>query len=132
MSVPCEIAVKCALPAIRAITAKELMTRHGLKQADAARLLGVSQPAISLYHREMRGKAVNLEGDSDVKNLIVKLASRLSEGDVSHLEFITNLCQICKTVRAKGLLCAMHKTIDPAVDIERCGLCTSMDLMKCI
>ena len=132
MSVPCEVAVKCALPAIRAVIAKELMTKHRLKQTETARLLGVSQPAISLYHREMRGKALNLEGDSDVKVLIVELARRLSEHSLSHLEFISNLCQICKTIRAKGLLCAMHKTFDPAVDIERCELCTSMNLMKCI
>ncbi|MGD0029201.1 MAG: hypothetical protein ABSC91_09705 [Candidatus Bathyarchaeia archaeon] len=132
MSVPCEVAVRCALPAVRAMIAKELMTKHGLKQTDTAKLLGVSQPAISLYHREMRGKAISLDGDSEVKGLIVELACRLSEGDLSHSKFISDLCQICKTMRAKGLLCAMHKTFDPAVNIEECELCTSMNLTKCI
>jgi predicted transcriptional regulator len=132
MSAPCEVAVKCALPSVRAMIAKELMAKHGLKQADAARLLGVSQPAISLYYREMRGKAVNLEGDSDVRGLIIELARRLSEGNLSHLEFMSKLCQICRKMRAKGLLCAMHKTFDPAVDVGHCELCASIDLLKCI
>ena len=132
MSVPCEIAVKCALPAVRAMIANELMTKHSLKQADAAKLLGVSQPAISLYHRQMRGKAMDLEDDSDVKDLIIKLACRLSQDNLSHSEFLSDLCYICKTIRTKGLLCAMHKTFDPAIDTEHCKLCTSMNPTQCI
>ncbi len=75
MLAPCEIAVKCALPAVRAMIAKELVTKHNLKQAEAAELLGVSQPAISLYSRKIRGKAINLENDQDVKTLIEKLSN---------------------------------------------------------
>jgi predicted transcriptional regulator len=131
MSLPCEIAVRCALPAIRATIAKELIAKYDLKQADVAQLLGVSQPAISLYHRKIRGKAVNLDDDSEVKIMIGELARRLSERDLARAEFISDFCRICRKIRAKGLLCEMHKAFDPLIDIGKCGLCTSMELTRC-
>jgi predicted transcriptional regulator len=132
MLAPCEVAVRCALPAIRAMIAKELMLKYRLKQADTARLLGVSQPAISLYCRKIRGKAINLEDDSEVKRLIEKTAQQLSEGNLAYREFISDFCEICRKIRANGLLCEMHKTFDPKLDVEKCQLCTSIKLMKCI
>ena len=71
----CEVAVKCVLPAVRAMIAKELMTKHKLKQVETAKLLGVSQPAISLYFRKKRGKAVDLQNESDIADLVENLAA---------------------------------------------------------
>lgn len=132
MLVPCEIAVKCVLPAVRAMIAEELTTNHKLKQAEAARLLGVSQPAISLYHRKSRGKAISLTGDSDIMNLVVEIANSLSTEGLSHRDFIPMFCKICKAIRAKGLLCEMHKAFDPSIDIAACGLCLSQNPTECM
>ena len=132
MLAPCEVAVRCALPAIRAMIAKELMTKHELKQADVALLLGVSQPAISLYHRKIRGRAINLDNDSEVKSLIEELAQRISQGNLSQVEFISDFCHICTKIRTKGLLCEMHKTLDPSIGIQKCELCTTTKLPRCI
>ncbi len=131
MLVPCEIAVKCALPAVRAMIAKELVTKHNLKQAEAAELLGVSQPAISLYSRKIRGKAINLENDQDVKTLIEKLSNIIAEKNLSHKEFIVRFCEICRTIRAKRLLCKMHKNFEPSIDINDCELCSTANSVKC-
>ena len=131
MLVPCEIAVKCALPAVRAMIAKELVTKHNLKQAEAAELLGVSQPAISLYSRKIRGKAINLENDQDVKTLIEKLSNIIAKKNLSHKEFIVRFCEICRTIRAKGLLCKMHKNFEPSIDINDCELCSTANSVKC-
>jgi len=130
MLVPCEVAVKCGLPPVRAMIAKELMTKYNLKQAEAAKLLGVSQPAISLYYRKIRGKAIDLENDYDIIKLIESLAASLAKGNLAHKEFIPMFCEICSTMRAKGLLCQMHKTFDPSIDIEKCGLCLSTNSIK--
>ena len=124
MLVPCEIAVKCVLPAIRAMIAKELMTKYALKQAEAAKLLGVSQPAISLYHRQIRGSAIDLENDAEILKLIQNLAASLAEGGLTHKDFIPRFCEICRTIRAKGLMCKLHKAFDPTIDIEKCELCS--------
>jgi len=128
---PCEVAVKTLLPPTRAALAKELMARHGFKQVEAAKLLGISQPAISLYNRKMRGKAIDLEKDVEIKKLIESFADSLAENSLSHKEFILRFCEICRTARAKGLLCNMHKTLDPTFKIEKCKLCMT-EQVKCV
>jgi len=128
MLLPCEVAVKSLLPPVRAALAKQLMTKHGLKQIEAAKLLGVSQPAISLYNRKMRGKALDLEKDKEVGSLIEDLADSLANRNLSHREFTLKFCEICKAARAKGLLCSMHKALDPTFDTEKCELCMDTSL----
>nr|MDO8079408.1 transcriptional regulator [Candidatus Freyarchaeota archaeon] len=132
MSIPCEIAVKCILPVVRAMTAKELVTKHHLKQVEAAKLLGISQPAISLYGSKIRGTAIDLENESDVKNLIEKLAVSLANGGFSHKDFVLMFCEICRTIRAKGLMCKLHKEFDPSIEIEKCGLCAIISDDRCV
>ena len=123
MLLPCEVAVKCVLPAVRAMIAKELMMKHKLKQVETAKLLGVSQPAISLYFRERRGKAIDLEKESNIAPLIENLAASLASENSSPQDFISAFCEICATTREKGLMCKLHKTFDPTIDIEKCGIC---------
>ena len=123
MLVPCEVAVKCVLPAVRAMITRELMMKHKLKQVETAKLLGVSQPAISLYFRERRGKAIDLENESDIALLIEDLATLLAKGNSSPEDFISAFCEICTTIRKKGLMCKLHKVFDPTIDIEKCGIC---------
>ena len=125
MLVPCEVAVKCVLPVVRAMIAKELMLKHKLKQVETAKLLGVSQPAISLYFRNRRGKAIDLEDENDIARLIEKLAASLAKGNSSPKDFIPAFCEICTTIREKGLMCKLHKAFDPIIDIEKCGICLS-------
>ena len=132
MLVPCEIAVKCLLPPVRAMIAKQLMTEHNLKQAEAAKLLGVSQSAVSLYYRKMRGKAIDLENEAEAKKLIDNLAASLAKGDLSQKDFISMFCKICRIIRAEGRLCEMHKAIDPSIDAEKCGICLSITNPTCI
>jgi len=103
--------------------AKELMMKHKLKQVETARLLGVSQPAISLYFRERRGKAIDLENESDITFLIENLAASLASGISSPQDFISAFCEICATIREKGFMCKLHKAFDPKIDFEECGIC---------
>jgi predicted transcriptional regulator len=123
MLTPCEVAVKCALPSIRAMIATQLTERHNLKQAEAAKLLDISQPAISLYQAKLRGTSLNLESDPDITALITKHADFLVKGIATQEENLFSFCGICKTLRAKGLLCEIHKAFDPAVNIEACRFC---------
>ena len=132
MSVPCEVAVKCVLPVVRAMLAKELMAKYRLKQTEVADILRVSQPAISLYYRKIRGKAIDLENDEDIGNLVYNLAATLAENKLSRRDLIPKYCEICKTIRAKGLLCELHKAFDPTINIETCELCYTNDSPSCM
>jgi len=132
MSVPCEVAVKCVLPVVRAMIAKELTTEYQLKQREVAELLAVSQPAISLYYRKIRGRAIDLESDRDIRGLVENVAKSLAERKPSRRDLILMYCEICRTIRAKGLLCKLHKAFDPAIDIDSCALCFTSNSIRCV
>ncbi len=132
MSIPCEVAVKCVLPSVRALLAKELVTGHRMNQAEAAKLIGVSQPAISLYSRKIRGKALDLETDAEIQKSVEDLADFLILHGFSHQEFTLRLCGICRTIRAKGMLCRLHKELDSTIDLEKCTLCMTANTQDCV
>ena len=129
---PCEVAVKCVLPVIRAMLAKELIAKNRMKQTEVAEILRVSQPAISLYSRKIRGRAINLENDEDIGKLVRNVAVALAENKLSRRDMIPKYCEICKTIRAKGLLCELHKAFDPTINIETCELCRTNKPLSCM
>jgi len=124
---PCEVAVKCALPSVRAMVAIELMNKHSLKQAQAAKLLGISQPAISLYQKKLRGNSIDLWKDPDITTSVAKHAEFLANGNgADRRTSLEWFCAICKTLRAKGYLCKIHKDFDQAMDIDNCDFCKDL------
>jgi predicted transcriptional regulator len=127
MLTPCEVAVKCALPSVRAMMASELMSKHSLNQAQAAELLGVSQPAISLYQKKLRGNSLDLWNDADISASVTKQAEFLVNGGGESKSTLGWFCGICKTLRAKGYLCKIHKDLDPTVNLDDCDFCKDLD-----
>jgi predicted transcriptional regulator len=127
MLTPCEVAVKCALPSVRAMMASELMSKHSLNQAQAAELLGVSQPAISLYQKKLRGNSLDLWNDAEIAASVVKHAEFLVNGNGESKNTLGWFCEICKTLRAKGYLCKIHKDLDPTVNLDDCDFCKDLD-----
>ena len=101
-----------------------MLLKHKLKQTDPANLLRVSQSAVSLYGRKIRGKAINLESETDVVATINGVANRLVEGEMDYTDFMIELCKACRLIRKKGIMCNLHKTFDPSIDVEKCKLCS--------
>ncbi len=120
---PCEVAVKIVLPVVRAMVANTLVNERNLNQADAAKLLGVSQPSVSLYQQKLRGNAINLKDDEEVLSLVTKYADLLANGSPGQSEKLGSFCEICRTICSKGYLCSIHKSFDPAFDVEACNFC---------
>ncbi|MEA2004241.1 MAG: hypothetical protein U9O53_04795 [archaeon] len=116
----CEVMVKNIFPAIRALLAKELMENLNHTQNETAHLMGVTQPAISQYCREMRGKKVTiLRSNEAVSSLISDSARSLAKKD--RQENLGIMCSICREIRNQGLLCKLHKEIVPA--LKNCDIC---------
>ncbi len=85
----------------RAISAEQSHTKELEDGVDleAAKLLGVgSQPAISLYCRNIRGKAIDLENDCDVKRLVTNMSESLAKGGSSHRDLIVMYCGVLRSV----------------------------------
>jgi hypothetical protein len=127
MSMPCEVAVKSVVPAIRAGLAKELIQTYKLKQRDIANLLGITQTAVSKYTRDVRGRVVQLEKEVEIQRMITETAKLLANGDVSRGQLITKFCEICKLIRQKGLMCKLCKRSNPSIDIYKCLVCLEPD-----
>ncbi|MCD6092684.1 MAG: helix-turn-helix domain-containing protein [Candidatus Aenigmarchaeota archaeon] len=91
----CEYIAKL-LPSIRAMIAKELVM-NGLTQEDAARILGVSQGAISQYVRRLRGKKIV---DSDISKAVKDLCKRIVNEGIDVNEGICNMCKQLRDSKA--------------------------------
>lgn len=128
MSVPCEAVVKSVAPALRAMVAKRLLDKYSLKQKETARLLGITQAAISKYVRRVRGKALDLESIPEIQTLIEKVADRLVDGKISRPQLVLALCEACTLVRNKGLICSLCRRKDRA--LRNCSICRTENL-KC-
>ncbi len=130
---PCEVAVKSVVPAIRAGLAKELIQTYTLKQTDVANLLGVTQTAISKYTRNVRGGVVVIDNVEEIQQMITATAKMLTDGEVSRRQLVVKFCEICRLAREKGLMCELCKRSNPTIDVSQCLLCmNSSDESNCL
>lgn len=124
MILPCEVAVKSVIPAIRALMANELVEEHGLKQDQVAEILGVSQSAVSKYSRKVRGYAIRLDDVGEVQPLINEMIILLKNRTYQRTEFLKLFCRTCLAIRKTSLMCEFCQKSDPKIKIEECGFCT--------
>lgn len=123
MKLPCEIAVKSVVPAIRALLAKELIVTYGMKQKEAADLLGITQTAVSKYAHHVRGRVMSIENEEEVGTLVTETAASLVSGGMDKTALALQICTTCKLVRKKRLMCGLCKRASPSLVINQCRLC---------
>ncbi len=96
MKTPCEIVIWHILPAIRRELASNLVCELGLSQRHAARLLGMTDAAVSQY---LSGKRAKLSiNDEEVQAEIAAIAQRIVDGEPLTTK---ELCQVCTKLRKK-------------------------------
>lgn len=103
MKTVCEVVVQDILPTLRAAIAKDLITSYNLNQGEVAKLLDVSQPAVSQYLRQLRGKSSLVENEP-VSAAIKELSSKLYLKQVTQHELSTKMCSISKLIIDSGFL----------------------------
>jgi predicted transcriptional regulator len=121
--IPCEIAVKSVIPAIKAAIAKELVEKYSLRQNQVAEALGISQSAVSKYTRQVRGHVIEIGDIEEIQPLINNMINLLINGNPRRAEFLSLFCQTCMTIRKKVLMCQFCQKTDPKIEIEECGFC---------
>jgi hypothetical protein len=127
---PCEIAVKSVIPAIKALIAKQLVEKHDLKQEKVAEILGISQSAVSKYTRKVRGYAIKIDDIEEIEPLVEKMVSLLEEGNYQRREFLKTFCQTCMTIRKTGIMCQFCQKTEPKIAIEECDFCLNSQSSK--
>jgi predicted transcriptional regulator len=123
MVLPCEVAVKSVVPAIRSAIARELTQSYRLKQKDVAQLLGITQTAVSKYNRRNRGTVIQVEKLDETQLVLKETVESLANGDMNKYELAVKLCRICEIIRQKGHMCSLCKRSDPNIDNQQCIIC---------
>jgi len=121
---PCEVGVKSVLPAIRALVARTIVEKHGIKEKQVAEILGLSQSAISRYKSKARGNRISIEKVPEVQTLIDQMINVLLNNTHQRNEIRILFCQICKIIREKGLICQLCQEKTGGTDLETCGFCS--------
>ena len=121
--IPCEVASKSVVPAIKALMAKELVEKHGLKQDKVAEILGMSQSAVSKYTQKVRGYVIRIDNIEGIQPLISKMIGLLMDETYPRREFLIFFCQTCKTIRRTKLMCPFCQKAESRINIEECSLC---------
>ncbi len=122
---PCEVGVKTVLPAIKALLARTIVEKHGMKEKQAAEILGLSQSAISRYVTKGRGNIIAIENVAEVQTLIDQMTAFLMHKPDQKMEILKLFCQTCKIIREKGLMCQLCQKNAYKTWIETCAFCRS-------
>ena len=114
--------VRDILPVIRALIAKNLMTKHGFTQQLVAKKMGTTQPAISQYRSNLRGyKTKLIRKNPEVMNIIENISEKIARDELSLHDLMLDICNLCKLIRSSGMICELHKEIMP--DLDKCSIC---------
>jgi predicted transcriptional regulator len=123
--IPCEVATKSVVPAVRALIAKVLVDKRSLNQDQAAEVLGISQSAVSKYTRNVRGYTVKLDDIREIEPIINKIADMLISRTYDRKELLDSFCTACMIIRAKRLMCKYCKQSDSNLITKNCAFCPS-------
>ena len=100
MKLYCEVASKDLLPAIRSIIAMELLTKYKMKQMDAAKLMHLTQPAISNYSKQSRGKRVEvIEKNKMIMDMIDDLTKKIVDWELKEKQIMIEICKIINKIK---------------------------------
>lgn len=106
----CEIIVSDVMPALRAVVTNDLSKTYGLSQVQISKKLGITQPAISQYKREMRGQKTKLLlSNKKITKLIKNLAHDIAINNIDSTEIHKRLCVLCRKIREEGMICELHQ-----------------------
>lgn len=122
MLLPEEVEAKATIPALRAMVAKRLLQKYGLTQQRVARLLGVTQAAISNYLRETRGAAYTLESNIVVTVMMDDLAKSLHAG-ADPITTLIKFHEASTYIKGRRFMCDLHQKLEPGLEVEKCHIC---------
>lgn len=126
MLLPSEIEAKSLIPAVRAILAKKLIREYSLKEEDVARVLGITQAAVSNYVRGTRGDVElisKLASVREVMRMIDDIARDLSTNKAYTPSTLAKFIGLTNYMRYTLLICDVHHSIESNIDEQVCEQC---------
>jgi hypothetical protein len=109
-----EVVVDEFLPTFRSMLAEDLRER-GLTQNEVARLLGISQSAVSKYaHGDVERREAVLS-DERVVDLVERLGEGLASGEMSRVQALVEVEVLVRQLERGDLLATMHERAMPGL-----------------
>jgi predicted transcriptional regulator len=106
--------------------ARTIIEKHGMREKQAAEILGLSQSAISRYTTKDRGSILTIGNVPEVQTLIDQMIKLLLNGKPHQTTEVLELfCQTCKIIREKGLMCQLCQKKMQEPQVEICAFCRS-------
>lgn len=122
---PQEIEVKYILPAIRRELARIFIEEHELSQKEAARILGLTEAAVSQYQHFKRAKEVVFS--AAVVNEIRDSAKKIMSDKKGRQRLIAETYRISNLTKVRQILCDIHRA--QSKELESCNVCFDEDLI---
>ena len=132
MLLPSEIESKTLIPAVRAIIAKKLASEHVLKEDVIAKILGVTQAAVSNYVRGTRGDTQlveKLSGVPEVMRMIDDITKDVVANNTFGASSMAKYIALFNYIRQSLLICDVHHALEKEIDEGVCKTCES-NLLK--
>lgn len=126
MLLPAEIESKLLIPAVRAILSKELVVEKGLKEDEVARMLGITQAAVSNYLRGTRGDneiISKLTSLSEIMSMIREISADLSTNKAYTAKTLSKFIALCNYMRYSLIICDAHHSLERNIDEKVCEQC---------
>lgn len=126
MLLPSEIESKLLIPAVRAILSKELVIEKGLKEEEVARMLGITQAAVSNYLRGTRGDnelISKLMSLSEIMSMIKEISDDLSTNRAYTAKTLSKFIALCNYMRYSLIICDAHHSLERNIDEKVCEQC---------
>ena len=118
-TMPQEIEVRYILPAIRRELARIFVEEHKSSQKDAAKLLGLTEAAISQYQHSKRAKEVMFS--DNVIDEVRESAKRILADKNSKQRVIAEMYRVTNLTNVKQILCDLHRA--QSKDLANCNIC---------
>lgn len=116
-AMPQEIEVWYIIPALRRELTKALINNHNLSQKEVAKLLGITEAAISQYMHSKRAK--ELAFTKELEKSIKEAAQRIVKDPKAVLYEMNRLCTETKDCK---FICDIHHKYDKGLT-NRCEIC---------
>ncbi len=132
MLLPSEIESRSLIPAVRAIIAKKLAGEHELKEEGIAKILGVTQAAVSHYVRGTRGdmELVKKLGEvPEVMRMIDDITKEIATNNTFGASTMAKYIALFNYIRQSLLICEVHHALEANIDEGVCKTCES-NLLK--
>jgi predicted transcriptional regulator len=121
-----EIEAKSLIPAIRAILDKKLVNEYEMKEEIVARVLGVTQAAVSNYLRGTRGdiQLMNkLTSVLEVMRMTDDIARDLTSNKAYTPNTMAKFVELCNYMRYTFIICDVHHGMESNIDEQVCEQC---------